>query len=500
MSENVVLARVYKHTVQRLVCELSQLNSAAAFLFVCSEPSRVFVWLGESCSTEDALYSEQIAHSIIEEDFLGVGSVDVIKENREDEAVLGELLEALWLTPADYRALESSSRKVEIHNKPMSLGIVERRKGSRELRMKFLSEERTLTNGAVKPLVFPQVMNTKTVCVVIVGDNYDVLIGNDVTKPEQAAIKLYVINYALEAVDDAHKAVVATQFSSRNLKMYKKEGPKLFKLYFRSDTVSALNGAASVQPNRTKARSPNNLNRRAAIKKTDVFTNTCTDCVGDTIMSLLGMRFTEGDSEDGDMVSHSDENSSCDESEYVYNRRAAAQGSPIAPRPRMAATNKNTPAAFSARTSASASGSGNPNITTTDAGNGHSNGSEDGFDGYMDITSSHVKIPYVADAEDLVPDEYGEHPSMFDPALVAAKIARAQLRTNIQYFHPPRKGFALLVLDLDHTLMDFSQRYNTKNVLRPHLFQFLKEVSVISELIMCVIACLSAVPYLPVSI
>lgn len=104
MSENVVLARIYKHSVQRLVCEIHQLSTLAAYLFICpdggatGDGGKVFVWVGLGCSTEDCLYSEQVALSIIEEDFGCRGSMEVIKEGSEDEGLLGELLETLWIS------------------------------------------------------------------------------------------------------------------------------------------------------------------------------------------------------------------------------------------------------------------------------------------------------------------------------------------------------------------------------------------------------------------
>jgi hypothetical protein len=493
MSENIVLTRVYKHTIQRLVTELNQLNSSAAYLFVCTDPinaqsyaSRVFVWVGSKCSTEDALYSEQMALCVIEDDFDNLGHMEIIYEGKEDESegALNELMEALWLTASDYYALENTRKVSEIQNKPMSLGVIERRKGSRELRMKVISQESTLTNGAVRPLFFSQIMTTKTVVVVVCGDVYDVLIGNDVTKPEQAAVKLFIINYALESVSDEQKTSQAAQFASKNLKIYKREGPKLFKSYFRSDTLGALNGATQAQ-GRAKSKSPPNPLNRKAVKKTNIFSNKCTDCVGDTIMSLLGMRADNGaeantpdhngptDADESELLSNcsSDETSSMEDFEYAATLRRTTSSSstpaiPISRRKPLPGSARPSPSKVSA-----------PSPLSKAVGSGDADDAEGGF---MDITGGSIRIPYVADAEDLVPDEssYENAPAGFDPMVVSAKIARAQLRTNIQYMNPPRKGMCLLVLDLDHTLMDFSQRFHTKNVMRPHLLLFLKEVSV----------------------
>jgi NLI interacting factor-like phosphatase len=58
---------------------------------------------------------------------------------------------------------------------------------------------------------------------------------------------------------------------------------------------------------------------------------------------------------------------------------------------------------------------------------------------------------------------------------VYLKLQRLASKTEIQFINPPRRNTKLLVLDLDHTLMDFSCRfdYMAEQLKRPHLDAFL---------------------------
>ena len=50
---------------------------------------------------------------------------------------------------------------------------------------------------------------------------------------------------------------------------------------------------------------------------------------------------------------------------------------------------------------------------------------------------------------------------------------------EINFINPPREGYKLLVLDLDHTILDFSSTSNsidTVKMKRPHMDFFLQKV------------------------
>jgi HAD-superfamily hydrolase (TIGR02245 family) len=66
----------------------------------------------------------------------------------------------------------------------------------------------------------------------------------------------------------------------------------------------------------------------------------------------------------------------------------------------------------------------------------------------------------------------------FSGSDVTSKLEKLVTRTSIQYIHAPRKKKSLLVLDLDHTLMDFSCRsdFVTEMLKRPYMDYFLTTV------------------------
>ena len=152
------------------------------------------------------------------------------------------VLFAYFLLLTDYQ-VSQGCRGWVLHNSPMILGVITRSRSNRELHMKYLCEEREQEDGAVKPLYFPQIMTPKTTAVVIVGNQYDLLFGTGVSKPEQAAIKSFVINHAVEKSasdqDGATQDAVCADFS-RNILCHHRGGSKIYQLYFRQDTVGAM--------------------------------------------------------------------------------------------------------------------------------------------------------------------------------------------------------------------------------------------------------------------
>ena len=65
------------------------------------------------------------------------------------------------------------------------------------------------------------------------------------------------------------------------------------------------------------------------------------------------------------------------------------------------------------------------------------------------------------------------------------KVQRLISRTEIQFINPPRRNTKLLVLDLDHTLMDFSCRfdYMAEQLKRPYLDAFLAKTYVYYDIV-----------------
>jgi len=69
----------------------------------------------------------------------------------------------------------------------------------------------------------------------------------------------------------------------------------------------------------------------------------------------------------------------------------------------------------------------------------------------------------------------GELSQEAEEASIRGKLERLTARTDLRFLNPPRRGSKLLVLDLDHTLIDFSCRFEfmIEQLKRPYLDRFL---------------------------
>ena len=95
------LYRIFCVTSQRVPCELSQLNSAAAYLFISDDDERVIVWAGEFATDSDFDLSQELALEVIRRDmrkFDATDVDDVIYEGEEKQVqeLFEYFLDKLW--------------------------------------------------------------------------------------------------------------------------------------------------------------------------------------------------------------------------------------------------------------------------------------------------------------------------------------------------------------------------------------------------------------------
>jgi len=95
------LYRIFCATSQRVPCELSQLNSAAAYLFISDDDERVVVWAGEFATDSDFDLSQELALEVIRRDmrkFDATDVDDVIYEGEEKQVqeLFEYFLDKLW--------------------------------------------------------------------------------------------------------------------------------------------------------------------------------------------------------------------------------------------------------------------------------------------------------------------------------------------------------------------------------------------------------------------
>lgn len=122
--------RVYHATSQRMPLEISQLNSAAAYLLICDKDNRVTVWLGSTCTNSDITYAKELALEVYRRDMRNYDATEVEtiiwegEENKESE-LLKYMLEQCGSDEGTYRGKKTiAERKNEIENHPFSMSIM----------------------------------------------------------------------------------------------------------------------------------------------------------------------------------------------------------------------------------------------------------------------------------------------------------------------------------------------------------------------------------------
>ena len=109
MAEGVVLARIYNQSVQRVPCNLAQLNSHAAFIFTCLDAGKIVLWIGELCSVDDVSAGHAIVSEIVYADFQENAAVDTIIEGQETDSQLSDLMDILLMqVHGEYKYIASN--------------------------------------------------------------------------------------------------------------------------------------------------------------------------------------------------------------------------------------------------------------------------------------------------------------------------------------------------------------------------------------------------------
>ena len=122
--------RVYHSTSQRMPLEVSQLNSAAAFLLICDKDNSVTIWLGSTCTDSDITFAKDLALEVFRRDMRNYDAMEVttiIWEGRENEEseLLKYMLQQCGSDEGTYRGKKTiAERKNEIENHPFAMSIM----------------------------------------------------------------------------------------------------------------------------------------------------------------------------------------------------------------------------------------------------------------------------------------------------------------------------------------------------------------------------------------
>jgi hypothetical protein len=92
-----VVVRIYKQSIQRVPCELNQLNSFAVFIFIGASSQKIFQWIGSRSMSDDRSLAELFSVKVNNDDFQGCATIDTLIEFSEKEDVLSEILDIMWV-------------------------------------------------------------------------------------------------------------------------------------------------------------------------------------------------------------------------------------------------------------------------------------------------------------------------------------------------------------------------------------------------------------------
>lgn len=382
-----ILLRCYKESVQRLSCELTSLSSYAAFVIVGVgnvAQRRCIIWIGASCSPSDRTIAENLSYDIAVKDYNSPIVPECIVEDRENQILLDAILGSLWVQIDDYRRAARIRSTTAITNRPVSLYMLEKQASSSPACYKInliATETPDPSTGKVSRLTFPTV-NRSSVVAVSIGEQYDLWFGASVNGADQSLAKTNLRAFAVGRASETRKGIESVMFS-RNLKLATPFYKSVFRMYFTTESALLImysnSGGQWGAPGDPVGSSGRHRQRvdKSAIPNTKNNSEGCSDCVGDTILRLLGL--------------------SSNSSQRLF--WGSSSDAPMPPNP-----------------AASAS-------------------------------------------------------------MIQAKISRLTTRIDIKFLNPPRWGSKLLVLDLDHTLIDFSCRFDfmVDQLKRPFLDGFMSD-------------------------
>ena len=267
-------------------------------------------------------------------------------------------------------------------------------------------------SGMVPVLPFLSVVDRKTIAVLITGNVWDIWFAEAVSRREKMAVKAFIIEIAMANVPSQQRSLELVQFEHSLCLVGQDRPTALFRAQFSADTRYLATSNMKTRPSIA----------RKSLNATKGSTQKCSDCVGDAILRLLGISSKQSPTSS----SSTDADFSTTRSELDDDTKSTtSHGSSI----------------FFSTEVLSSAFSGASTSTSSTISRNISNG---------DMNGSGKDSIYV-------------------------KLQKLVGRTEIQFINPPRRNTKLLVLDLDHTLMDFSCRfdYMAEQLKRPYLDAFL---------------------------
>ena len=316
---------------------------------------------------------------------------------------------------------QASFRNNRIENVPITLSVIER-KEENEYALKSVMYSGKDRMGAVPLLPFLSVVDRKTIAVLTTGNLYDIWFAEAVSRREKMAVKAFIIEIAMAKVSSKQRSLESVIFD-RSLCLVGQDRPTaLFRANFTPSTRYLATSNMKTRPSIA----------RKSLNATKGSNQKCSDCVGDAILRLLGIS-----------TKPSSSSSTSPDSDFSTTRSEMDDDTK--------STTSHGSSMFCSTEVLSSAFSGGSTSSSSTISRTYSN---------SDLSTSGKDSIYL-------------------------KLQKTVSRTEIQFINPPRRNTKLLVLDLDHTLMDFSCRfdYMADQLKRPYLDAFLAKTYVYYDIV-----------------
>jgi hypothetical protein len=286
------LYRVYQATSQRVPLELSQLNSAAAFLLICDDDNRVLIWLGSNCPDSDITFAKEMALEVYRRDMRNYDSTEIdeiVWEGRESErpALLKILLDECGSDEGTYRGKKTiAERKNEIENQPFCMSIMQKMPGGR---FELLEIGYATPNefGTIGRIPFSPI-EVDTIVLTSVENQWDLWIARGNTQEDEAAVLEYVTSIA------AARAGITTANARQNIRIMRQGCERVtYRRYFKVLTDFEPPGRTIPWVTNILKKKPEKSNARPAVSKRFALDNEKEDDYGAPMMDA-GYDFISG--------------------------------------------------------------------------------------------------------------------------------------------------------------------------------------------------------------
>jgi len=208
--------RIYKTTIQRFPSLITTLNSHACYIIDNDKKNKIYLWIGKLCNDNDKQMSILIYNEMIKEPRynkhnsssssssnggIGIGSSSSNGDNKDsmkyiiyDDIISPDLIGLLSLlcgNEEEYnKHYNARLQPYIILNSYKTLYCIDNNNNNNILRK--IDSVSPNSNGHVPKLVFPLV-SSSSIIVLLVGNQYDIWIGDNITKhDEDAAIELLI--------------------------------------------------------------------------------------------------------------------------------------------------------------------------------------------------------------------------------------------------------------------------------------------------------------------